>query len=109
MGQEAPESGTSGTIQGKVLDEDGIPVEGARVSYTSQSNETRGSSTAGSDGTYASEQLPATTYIVVAVGRDMLPAQRSVTVTAGTAATANFHLAWINPGPVRLQSQFTGD
>jgi hypothetical protein len=108
-GQEAPESGTSGTIQGTVLDEDGNPVEGARVTYTSQSNESRGSATAGKDGTYVSEQLPATTYLVVAEGRDMLPGQRTIAVTAGGTATANFHLAWINPGPVRLQSQFTGD
>ena len=103
------EGTTAGTIQGTVLDEDGVPVEGARVSYSSQSTETRGTANAGKDGSYASEQLPPTTYIVTAEGRDMQPAQMTVTVTAGAATTANFHLDWINPGPVRLQSQFTGD
>ena len=100
---------TAGTIQGTVLDEDGNPVEGARISYSSQSTETRGTTNADKKGVYVSEQLPATTYLVVAEGRDLLPAKRTVTVTAGAAATANFRLEWINPGPVRLQSQYTGD
>ncbi len=107
--QEAPENTTAGTIQGTVLDEDGVPVEGGRVSYSSQSAETRGNVKTDSNGKYVSEQLPPTTYIVTAEGRDMQPLQMTVTVTAGAATTANFHLDWINPGPVRLQSQFTGD
>ena len=107
--QEASENTTAGTIQGTVLDEDGDPVEGARVSYASQSAETRGTANADAKGVYVSEQLPPTTYIVVAQGRDMQPAQVTVTVTAGAATTANFHLDWINPGPGRQQSQFTGD
>ena len=39
----------------------------------------------------------------------MAPAETTVTVTAGAAVIANFHLEWINPGPVRLQSHFSGD
>ena len=103
------EGTTAGTIQGTVLDEDGNPVEGARISYNSQSGETRGTSNADNKGIFVSEQLPPTTYVVVVEGRDLLPARRTVTVTAGAAVTANFHLEWINPGPVRLQSQYTGD
>ena len=103
------DSTTAGTIQGTVLDEDGNPVEGARISYISQSNETRGTANGDHKGVYVSEQLPPTTYVVTAQGRDFLPSQLTVTVTAGNATTANFHLAWINPGPVRLQSTFSGD
>ena len=107
--QEASESIAAGTIQGTVLDEDGIPVEGARVSYTSQSTENKGAATPGKDGVYVSEPLPPTIYVVTASGRDMAPVQVTVTVLAGAAVTANFHLQWIDPGPVRLQSHFTGD
>ena len=45
-----------------MLDEDGIPVEGARVSYNSQSTENKGAATAGKDGAYVSEPLPPTIY-----------------------------------------------
>jgi protocatechuate 3,4-dioxygenase beta subunit len=39
--QEAtPENPTTGTIQGTVRDDDGNPVEGARVLYSSQATET---------------------------------------------------------------------
>ncbi|MGH9642027.1 MAG: carboxypeptidase regulatory-like domain-containing protein, partial [Terriglobales bacterium] len=108
-GQEGTENTTAGTIQGTVLDEDGNPVEGARIRYISQSTDTRGTTNADKNGVYVSEQLPPSTYVVVAEGRDLAPAQQTVTVTAGAAASANFHLEWINPGPVRLQSQYTGD
>ena len=109
LAQEITDNTTAGTIQGTVLDDDGNPVEGARVSYVSQSNETRGTANGNKNGVYVSEQLPPTTYTVTAQGRDFLPSQVTVTVTAGNATTANFHLAWINPGPVRLQSTFSGD
>ncbi|MGC2246887.1 MAG: carboxypeptidase-like regulatory domain-containing protein [Terriglobales bacterium] len=108
-GQEASETTRAGTIQGTVLDEDGVPVEGARVTYNSLSTENKGAATADKNGAYVSEQLPPTAYLVTASGRDMLSVQQTVTVTAGAAVTANFHLEWINPGPVRLQSHFTGD
>jgi hypothetical protein len=39
----------------------------------------------------------------------MLPVQTSVTVVQGAAVTADFKLEWINPGPLRLESKFTGD
>jgi Carboxypeptidase regulatory-like domain len=107
--QEAPEGTATGTIQGTVLDEDGRPIENARVSYRSESTESRGTTNAGKDGVYVSEPLPPTTYLVIAEGRDMVSTQVTVTVTAGAAATANFHLEWINPGPVRLQSHFSGE
>ena len=45
--QEAPENAsTTGIIQGKVVDEDGLPVEGAKISYSSQSGDTRGATRA---------------------------------------------------------------
>jgi len=109
LAQEVTDNTTAGTIQGTVLDEDGHPVEGARISYVSQLSDSRGNTTGDKNGVYVSEQLPPSTYTVTAQGRDFLPSQVTVTVTAGTASTANFHLEWINPGPVRLQSTFSGD
>ena len=69
-----PENPTTGTIQGKVVDEDGIPVEGARISYSSQSGDTRGVTRAGKDGTYVTEHLPPAVYSVHVDGLDMVPA-----------------------------------
>ena len=104
-----PENPTTGTIQGKVVDEDGIPVEGARISYSSQSGDTRGVTRAGKDGTYVTEHLPPAVYSVHVDGLDMVPADTEVTVTAGAPATTNFKLDWINPGPPRLESHVSGD
>ena len=99
----------TGTIQGKVLDEDGIPVDGARISYSSQSGETRGVTRAGKDGSYVTERLSPGIYSVHVDGLDMVPADTEITVVAGAPATANFKLDWINPGPARLENQFSGD
>ena len=106
--EEAPENPTTGTIQGTVRDDVGSPVEGARVLYTSAATDTKGVTRSGKDGAYVSEPVPPGAYVVRVEGRDMLPVETNVTVTLGAAATADFKLEWINPGPVRLESKFDG-
>src|SRR5271157_5818656 len=39
----------------------------------------------------------------------MLPVESSVKVVLGAAVTADFKLEWISPGPVRLESKFSGE
>ena len=105
--QEAPAG--SGTIQGIVRDEDGNPVEGARISYSSAATDTRGVTRAGKDGAYVTEPIPAGVYEVHVEGRDMLPTVLTVTVAAGEPVTADAKLDWINPEPPRLESHIAGD
>ncbi len=107
--EETPENPTAGTVQGTVRDDVGAPVEGARVFYSSQATDTRGVTRSGMDGTYVTEPLPPGIYVVRVEGLDMLPVESSVTVVLGAAATANFQLEWINPGPVRLEGKFSGE
>jgi hypothetical protein len=106
MNQENP---TTGTIQGTVRDDVGSPVAGARVFYSSAATDTTGLTRTGKDGAYLSEALPPGAYVVRVEARDLLPAESSVNVVLGAAATADFKLEWINPGPMRLQSSFNGD
>jgi hypothetical protein len=107
--EETPEKPTTGTIQGTVRDDVGSPVEGARVLYSSAATDTKGVTRSGKDGAYVSEPVPPGAYVVRVEGRDMLPVEASVTVALGAAATADFKLEWINPGPVRLESKFDGE
>jgi len=104
-----PENPTTGTIQGTVRDDDGNPVAGARILYSSAATETKGVARSGKDGTYVSEPVPPGAYVVRVEGRDMAPVESSVTVVLGAAVTADFKTEWINPGPVRLESKFSGD
>ncbi len=106
--ETASENTTAGTIQGTVVDEDGIPVDGARISYSSQATDTKGVARAGKDGAYVTETLPPGPYVVRVDGRDLLPAETTINVTAGAASKANFKLDWINPGPARLESTYPG-
>jgi hypothetical protein len=106
MTQENP---TASTIQGTVRDDVGSPVSGARVLYRSQDTETRGQTRTGKDGTYVSEALPPGAYVVRVEGRDLLPSEIRVNVVLGAVATADFKLEWINPGPLRLESEFSGE
>src|SRR5260370_258763 len=95
--QEAtPENPTTGTIQGTLRDDDGSPVEGARVLYNSAATDTRGVIRSGKDGTYASEPVPPGAYVVRVEGRDMLPVESTVAVAAGAAGTAAFQLASVH-------------
>jgi len=98
-----------GTIQGTLRDDDGTPVEAARVLFSSAATDTKGVTRSGKDGTYVTESVPPGAYVVIVEGRDMLPVQRTVTVVAGGAVTADFTLEWINPGPLRLESKFGGE
>ena len=107
--ESTPENPATGTIQGTLRDDVGAPVEGARVSYSSSATDTKGLTRSGKDGAYVSEPVPPGAYVVRVEGRDMLPVESSVTVVAGGAVTADFKLEWINPGPVRLESKFSGD
>ncbi len=107
--EEAPENPTTGTIQGTVRDDVGSPVEGARILYSSAATDTKGVTRSGKDGAYVSESVPPGAYVVRVEGRDMLAVETSVTVALGAAATADFKLEWINPGPVRLESKFDGE
>jgi hypothetical protein len=108
--QEAnPENPTTGTIQGTVRDDVGRPVEGARVLYSSAATDTRGVTRTGKDGTYVSETVPPGAYVVRVEGRDMLPVESSVNLVLGAAVTVDFKLERINPGPVRLESRFSGE
>lgn len=106
--QDEPENPTTGTIQGTLRDDDGAPVEGARVLYSSQAADTKGVTRSGKDGAYVTEQIPPGTYILRIEGPDKLPATGSATVVAGAAAKADFKLEWINPGPLHLESSFPG-
>jgi hypothetical protein len=106
--EEVPENPTTGTIQGTVRDDVGSPVEGARILFNSAATDTKGVTRSGKDGAYVTEPVPPGAYVVRVEGRDMLPVETSVTVTLGAAATADFKLEWINPGPVRLESKFDG-
>ncbi len=107
--EETTENPTSGTIKGTVLDDAGSPVEGARVLYSSQATDTRGTTRTGKDGTFVSEAVPPGAYVVRVEGRDMVPVDRSATVVLGAAVTVDFKLDWINPGPLRLESTFDGE
>jgi len=107
--EEAPENPTTGTIQGTVRDDVGSPVEGARILYSSAATDTKGVTRSGKDGAYVSEPVPPGAYVVRVEGRDMLAVETNVTVALGAAATADFKLEWINPGPVRLESKFDGE
>ncbi len=103
------ENPTTGTIQGTVKDDVGAPVEGARVLYSSSVTDTRGVTRTGKDGAYLTETLPPGPYVVRVEGKDMVPVDSKVTVAVGAAATADFKLEWINPGPVHVESAVSGD
>jgi hypothetical protein len=108
--EETEENPATGTIQGFVRDDSGVPVEGARISYSSEAANASGVARTGTDGAYVTEPVPPGVYVVLVEARDMLPAESNkVNVVAGAAATSDFRLEWINPGPTRLESKFDGD
>jgi len=107
--EETVENPTTGTIQGTVRDDDGKPLEGAKVFYNSSATDAKGFALAGKDGIYVTEPLPAGAYVVRAQARDKVPVDRNVTVVVATAVTADFRLEWINPGPMHLRSTLSGD
>ncbi|MFY9560319.1 MAG: carboxypeptidase regulatory-like domain-containing protein [Terriglobales bacterium] len=104
--QEAP---TTGTIQGTVKNADGNPVEGARVLFRSKAEGTSSVVRSGKDGAFVSEPLPPSDYTVLVEAHNFLNSETRVTVQAGAAATADFKLEAINPGPARLESRLEGE
>ena len=108
-GAQEEQAAGAGTIQGTVRDSDGNPIEGARVAFHSKDTETNGQTRSAKDGTYTSEALPPGVYTARANAQDYLLAETSVTVQAGAAATADFKLDEINPGPARQESKIAGD
>jgi hypothetical protein len=107
LAQESPAPGT-GVIQGKVLDSDGNPIEGARVAYHSRDTETGGQVRTAKDGTYTSEPLPPGLYTVRGDAQDYVASDTTVTLASGASVTADFKLDEINPGPIRLESRIRG-
>ncbi len=104
--QEAP---TTGTIQGTVHDADGNPISGARLVFHSREAVSSSVTRSGKDGSYVSDQLVPGKYTVLAEGRNFKVSQTQVTVQVGAAATANFQLEPINPGPARPESTVPGE
>lgn len=112
LAQEAsttPETPATGAIQGTVKDADGNPVEGARVLFRSKAEGTSSVVRSGKDGAFVSEPLVPSEYLVRVEAGNMLLAETHLTVKAGVAATADFKLEAINPGPIRLESRLTGE
>ena len=103
------ENPTTGTIQGTVKDTDGSPVVGARVLFRSKAEGTSSVARSGKDGAFTSEPLPPGDYLVRADAHNMLNAETHLTVKVGVAATYEFKLDAINPGPVRLESRLPGE
>lgn len=103
------ENPATGTIQGTVKDADGNPVEGARILFRSKTEGTSSVVRTGKDGTFVSEALQPSDYLIRAEARNMLIAETRLAVKAGVAATVNFKLEGISPGPVALESRHGGE
>jgi hypothetical protein len=101
----AQEASTTGTIHGKVTDEDGNPVAGARVDARSKATLTSGVTRTGKDGTYTTEAFPPGDYTVQIRARNMRVVSSVVTVKAGETGTADFRVEGINPEPPRIESK----
>jgi hypothetical protein len=98
------EAQTTGTIHGKITDEDGNPVANARVDARSRATLTSGVTRSGKDGTYTTEAFPSGEYTVRVEARNMREVTAVVNVRAGATANADFHLESINPEPPRVES-----
>jgi len=103
------ENPTTGTIHGTIKDEDGNAVAGARVLFRSKATFTSGVARSDKDGTYSSEALPPGPYTVRVEARNLHVASASVRVLVGEAATADFRLQPINPGPPRVESHVAAE
>jgi len=108
LGQDE-EAATTGTVHGTVRDADGNPVANARVLVRSKAVQTTTVTRSGKDGTFVSEPLPPGEYTVLVEGRNLHTGEATVKVQVGAAATADFKLEPINPGPVRVESRLPGE
>jgi len=106
---EAPETPTTGTIQGAIHDSDGNPVIGARVLFRSKEELISSAARSSKDGSYVSESLVPGHYSVRVEARNLHSGQMVVEVKAGLAATADFRLDIVDPGPPRAVSRIPGD
>ncbi len=93
----AQETVRSGTVSGRVLDQDGAPIAGAQVFLVRPAIGTRSRT----DGTYLLVRVPAGTRLLRARLLGFRPDSTSVTVTAGEDVTRDFVL---RRDPLQLQA-----
>ncbi|MCR9247496.1 MAG: sigma-70 family RNA polymerase sigma factor [bacterium] len=106
-----------GAIRGSVVDDDGRPVAGAAVYASVRSSSARGVSraadgqagetpasvytTAGEDGSFAIEGLPANTYQILGIARGVLDVHQEIDVRAFEATTTRLEMRRSVPINVR--------
>ena len=88
-GASAP---ASGTVTGTVFGEDGKPVAGATVIWSTVPDQPRNRARTGKDGTFRLEEVPAGQVEVRAGGRDGGIGRALVQVAAGVETPASVHL-----------------
>jgi len=76
----------TGTVSGKVSDNDGSPLEGVEITWGAA-----GSAKTTADGSYVLE-LPAGSYTLTASKKSFEPSSSNVTVTAGAKLNISFNL-----------------
>src|SRR5262245_49393716 len=81
-------SAQTGTITGKVTDDDGVPLQGATVSVVGTQLE----GTADAEGAYTIADVPAGEHTLRATTYSYRTIDQTVTVTAGATATQDFQL-----------------
>jgi hypothetical protein len=81
-----------GTIEGRVLDPDGAPVEGAAVTAGLPGRDAARRAASDADGAYRLTGLPAGVWTVQAIRIGFAPATTEVTVVAGRVARADLRL-----------------
>ncbi|HEX8068829.1 MAG TPA: TonB-dependent receptor [Pyrinomonadaceae bacterium] len=82
----------TGTIAGSVVDPNGAPVAGARLSVTNQATGLARELTTSETGDYSAAALPSGVYRLTAAAAGFRPLERTATVEAGTTTTVNFAL-----------------
>lgn len=105
----APETPTTGTIQGTVKDADGNAIQTARVLFRSKTEGTSSVARTGKDGVFTSEALVPGDYTITVEAANFQIAEARTALKAGLTATADFKLEPINPGPSRLESRASAD
>jgi iron complex outermembrane receptor protein len=93
----AQETAQTGTVSGRVVDEQGAGISGAQVFIISPARSTQ----TGGNGGYSLARIPAGTHTLRARMLGFRPDSTSMTVAAGETATADFTLA---RDPLQLQT-----
>lgn len=105
-GQISP---TTGAVQGKVKDERGNPIAGARVTIRNKATQTNVVVRSDASGDYvSSDPLPPGAYEVRVEARDFSTVDLSADVKAGVTSRADATLSAINPGMAHLESRVPG-